>query len=446
MDILIKAAQLLLSLSLLVIIHEFGHFIFARIFKTRVEKFYLFFNPWFSLFKMKRGDTEYGIGWLPLGGYVKISGMIDESMDKEAMKLPPQPWEFRSKPSGQRLLIMLGGVLFNVLFAFLIYSMILFAWGEKYLPTQNVKYGIICDSLALDMGLQHGDKILSIDNRKVEDFHDVVPEIVYKGAKTIQVDRGGQPVTISIPDKFVSEYIEFVRKYKGKRDFIYFAYPFVIKDFIAGYPARDAGLKVDDRIIGINGKDLPYFDQFVMEIKNYAGDSITINVDRNGEKMAFPLIVPEDCKIGAYATDPKSFFELKEIKYGFFAAFPAGVKKGIATISSYLKDLKMIFNPETKAYKSLGGFIAIGNIFPSIWNWQIFWNMTAFLSIMLAVLNVLPIPALDGGHVFFLGFEIITGKKPNDRFMEVAQIVGMLLLLALVLYANGNDIIRLFQK
>jgi regulator of sigma E protease len=446
MVILIKAAQLLLSLSLLVIIHEFGHFIFARIFKTRVEKFYLFFDPWFSLFKMKRGDTEYGIGWLPLGGYVKISGMIDESMDKEAMKLPPQPWEFRSKPSGQRLLIMLGGVMFNILFAFLIYSMTLMAWGEKYLPTQNVKYGIICDSLALNIGLQHGDKIITIDNHKVEDFHDVVPEIVYKGAKTIQVDREGQMVTIDIPANFVSQFIELSRKSKGKSGFVYYAYPFVVRDFMAGYPAKESGIQVNDKVIGLNGLDLPYFDLFVMELQKHAGDSVVVNVDRNGEKLSFPLVVPEDGKMGAYPTDPTSFFELKEIKYGFFAAFPAGVKKGVETISSYLKDLKLIFNPETKAYKSLGGFIAIGNIFPSIWNWQVFWNMTAFLSIMLAVLNILPIPALDGGHVFFLGFEIITGKKPNEKFMEYAQIVGMLLLLALVLYANGNDILRLFQK
>jgi regulator of sigma E protease len=446
MVILVKAAQLLLSLSLLVIIHEFGHFIFARIFKTRVEKFYLFFNPWFSLFKTKRGDTEYGIGWLPLGGYVKISGMIDESMDKEAMKLPPQPWEFRSKPSGQRLLIMLGGVLFNVLFAFLIYSMILFSWGEKYLPTQNVKYGIICDTLALNMGLQHGDKILSVDNHAVEDFHDIIPEIVYKGAKSIQVDRGGQQLNISVPGTFVKDYIEFSRKYKGKRDFIYFAYPFVARDFSVGSPAKAAGLMVNDKILGINGQDLPYFDLIVMEIKKHPGDSVILNVDRNGTKMEFPSVITTEGQIGVYPQDPKSFFDLKEIKYGFFAAFPAGVKKGIETISSYLKDLKLIFSPETKAYKSLGGFIAIGNIFPSIWNWQVFWNMTAFLSIMLAVLNILPIPALDGGHVFFLGFEIITGKKPNDRFMEVAQIVGMILLLALVLYANGNDIMRLFQK
>lgn len=446
MVILIKAAQLLLSLSLLVIIHEFGHFIFARIFKTRVEKFYLFFNPWFSLFKMKRGDTEYGVGWLPLGGYVKISGMIDESMDKEAMKLPPQPWEFRSKPSGQRLLIMLGGVMFNILFAFFVYSMILFSWGEKYLPTQNVKYGIICDSLALNMGLQHGDKILTVDNHAVEDFHDVIPEIVYKNAKTIQIDRQGQHVEVAIPSNFVKDYIAFMQKYKGRRDFIYFAYPFEIDRFSPGSPSKAAGLLPKDKIVGLNGMDLPYFNLFVMELQKHIGDSITLNIDRQGQKMSIPMKVPADGKIGAYATDPKSFFELKEIRYGFFASFPAGVKKGVETISSYLKDLKMIFSPETGAYKSLGGFISIGNIFPGIWNWQIFWNMTAFLSVMLAVLNVLPIPALDGGHVFFLTFEIITGKKPNDRFMEVAQIVGMLLLLALVLYANGNDIIRLFQK
>jgi regulator of sigma E protease len=367
-------------------------------------------------------------------------------MDKEAMKLPPQPWEFRSKPSGQRLLIMLGGVLFNIIFAFFIYSMILMAWGEKYLPTQNLKYGIICDSMALDMGLKHGDKILSIDNKKIEDFSDVIPALVYDKAKSIQIDRAGQNLDIKVPENFVSQYIAFIQKYKEKRQFIYFAFPFVIRDFSPGYPAKDAGLKIGDRIMGINGQEVPYFDLYLMEIKKHAGDSVIINVDRNGERLAFPLVVPQDCKIGAFPTDPKSFFELKEIKYGFFAAFPAGVKKGVSTISSYLKDLKMIFNPETKAYKSLGGFIAIGNIFPSIWNWQVFWNMTAFLSIMLAVLNILPIPALDGGHVFFLVYEIITGKKPNEKFMEYAQIVGMLLLLALVLYANGNDIIKLFHR
>ncbi len=439
MDILIKAAQLLLSLSILVIVHEFGHFVFARLFKTRVEKFYLFFNPWFSLFKFKKGETEYGIGWLPLGGYVKIAGMIDESMDKEAMKQEPKPWEFRSKSSVQRLLIMLGGVMFNVIFAFLIYSMILFAWGDTYLPTKNVKYGIVCDTLATNMGLKHGDKIITVDNREVEDFHDLVPEIVYRGAKTIQIDRNGELQSINVPADFVEQYLE-------KKSFIDYAFPFVVRDFIHGSPAREAGMKVDDRIVGINGTDVPFFTLFSLEIQKLVGDSVTINVDRNGEQLDFRMAIPETGKIGVYPVDPKSFFELKEIKYGFFASIPAGIKKGVQTISSYLKDLKLIFNPETKAYKSLGGFISIGNIFPASWNWQIFWNMTAFLSIMLAVLNVLPIPALDGGHVFFLTFEMITGRRPSDKFMEVAQIVGMVLLLALVLYANGNDILRLFQK
>ncbi len=439
MDVLIKAAQLLLSLSILVIVHELGHFAFAKLFKTRVEKFYLFFNPWFSLFKIKRGETEYGIGWLPLGGYVKIAGMIDESMDREAMKKEPQSYEFRSKSSGQRLLIMLGGVLFNVIFAFGIYSMTLFAWGEKYLPTENVKFGIICDSLALDMGLQHGDKIVTVDHEVVEDFLDVVPQIVYQGAKSVQVERNGTMVDLSVPKDFVSRFLE-------EKSFIYYAYPFVVRDFPAESPAREAGIRVDDRVVGINGKEFPFFDLFVMELQKQIGQSVTVTVDRNGERIDFQMEVPESGKVGIYPVDPKTFFELKEVRYGFFASFPAGVKKGLETISSYLKDLKLIFSPETKAYKSLGGFIAIGNIFPAQWDWQVFWKMTAFLSIMLAVLNVLPIPALDGGHVMFLTIEIITGRRPGDKFMEIAQIIGMVLLLALVLYANGNDIIKLFTR
>lgn len=439
MIILIKTAQLLLSLSILVIIHEFGHFVFARIFKTRVEKFYLFFNPWFSLFKLKRGETEYGIGWLPLGGYVKIAGMIDESMDREAMKKEPQPWEFRSKPSWQRLLIMLGGVLFNVLFAFLIYSMILMAWGEKYLPAENAKYGIICDSLALDMGLKNGDKIITVGNRKMEKFTDIVPEIVYNGAKTIQVDRSGQKIDISVPDDFVAQYIE-------KKSFIYFAYPFVAQSFVSGSTAQQAGILAGDHLIGINNDSLPFFDLFVIELIKHKGDTVNVNVQRNGQLMNFSVPVPETGKIGIYPVDPFSFFDMKEIHYGFFKSIPAGIKMGINMISSYLKDLKLIFSPETKAYKSVGGFIAIGKIFPAYWDWSKFWSMTAFLSIMLAVINILPIPALDGGHVFFLTAEMITGRKPSDKFMEVAQIIGMILLLALVVYANGNDILKLFHK
>ncbi len=439
MDVVIKAAQLLLSLSILVIVHEFGHFAFAKLFKTRVEKFYLFFNPWFSLFKFKKGDTTYGMGWVPLGGYVKISGMIDESMDKEQMDKEPQPWEFRSKPSYQRLLIMLGGVMFNILFAFIVYSMILFAWGESYLSTQNAKYGIVCDSLAIDMGLQHGDKIITVDGKEIEKFNDIAPELLYNGAQSIQVDRAGQAVNVPVPDDWVSNYID-------KQSFIYFAYPFVADRFIDGSPAQANGMEVGDRIMGINDESFPFFDLLVLELQNHIGKNITLNVVRGGQTIDISVDVPETGKIGIYPKDPNSFFDYNEISYGFFESIPAGVGKGVGMIKAYLKDLKLVFTPETKAYKKLGGFIAIGNIFPSTWDWHRFWFMTAFLSIMLAVLNLLPIPALDGGHVFFLIIEMITGRKPADKFMEYAQVVGMLLLLALVLYANGNDIIKLFAR
>lgn len=438
-NVLIKGAQLLLSLSILVIIHEFGHYTFAKLFKTRVEKFYLFFDPWFSLFKFKRGDTEYGMGWLPLGGYVKISGMIDESMDKEAMAQEPKPYEFRSKPSGQRLLIMLGGVLFNIIFAFLVYSMILFAWGEKYLPTENAKFGIICDTLALDMGLQHGDKILTIDNEEVVDFHDIIPEIVYNRAKSIQVDRNGSQLDIPIPDDFIREFIQ-------KKSFFDYGFPFVIREIEKGTPAETSGLQANDKITGVNGVETIFYDFVKLELVKNKGGAVTVQVDRNGVAMEFATNVMQDGTLGVWPTDPKTFFAMEELSYSFFEAIPAGVLKGVKTIKSYLKDLKLVFTPETQAYKSLGGFIAIGDIFPSKWNWHIFWNMTAFLSIMLAVLNILPIPALDGGHVFFLMFEIITGRKASDKFMEVAQVVGMILLLGLVLFANGNDIIKLFAR
>ena len=436
---LIKAAQLLLSLSILVIIHEFGHFTFAKLFKTRVEKFYLFFNPWFSIFKFKKGETTYGLGWLPLGGYVKISGMIDESMDKEQLDKEPQPWEFRSKSSIQRLFIMLGGVLFNGLFAFLVYAMILFAWGESYLPTQNVKYGVICDSLALDMGMQHGDKILTVDGEMIEKFNDIAPALLYDEAKSIQVERNGAIVDIPVPDDWVINYID-------KQSFIYVAYPFIANRFPNESVAQDKGVLLGDKIVGINGMDIPYFDLVVLELLNHIGKTITLNLMRGGQKVDIEMDVPESGKIGVYPELAENLLEYSELRYGFFESIPAGVKKGTHMIGAYLKDLKLVFTPDTEAYKKLGGFIAIGNIFPGQWDWHKFWFMTAFLSIMLGVLNLLPIPALDGGHVLFLIIEMITGRKPGDKFMEYAQIVGMLMLLALVLYANGNDIIKLFTN
>jgi len=440
--VLIKAAQLILSLSLLVIIHEFGHFLFARIFKTRVEKFYLFFDPWFSLFKVKKGDTEYGVGWLPLGGYVKISGMIDESMDKEAMKLPPQSHEFRSKKTWQRLLIMVGGVLMNFILAFIIYIGILYAWGEQYLPTANVKYGIEVDSIGRQIGLQNGDKILSVANQEVENFHKIIPTVILDKAPTIQVEREGQKVDVEISDDDLALLIK-------SRGVMTFRLPFdyQIAKFSKNSVAKDAGLQEGDQILGLDSLRYEFYDQFRAALKDSIGKEITLNVMRNNQEMNFKLVVPESAMLGIQlAQDFEKIFEFKTIEYGLIESIPAGFRKGINTINDYLKQFKLIFSPKTKAYESLGGFIAIGNIFPGIWDWHSFWNMTAFLSIILGVMNLLPIPALDGGHVMFLLFEMITGRKPGDKFLEYAQIAGMVLLLSLVLFANGNDLFKLWKQ
>ena len=438
--ILIKAAQLIVSLSILVIVHEFGHFILARIFKTRVEKFYLFFDPWFSLIKFKKGDTEYGVGWLPLGGYVKISGMIDESMDKEAMKLPPQPYEFRAKKSWQRLLIMIGGVVMNFLLAFIIYIGILYAWGEQYLPTQNVKYGIEVDSVGQRIGLQNGDKILSVGNKKVEDFQKIIPTLILDNAHDIQVDRNGQKVNVPISDDDIAMLL------KSNKGVISCRTPFDYKvaGFIKNSAAQQAGLKESDVILGMNNQKYEYNDQFKSALKDSIGKTVALNVLRNNQELTMPVKIPTTGMLGIQLVLPdlEKIFEVKTIKYGLLESIPAGINKGINTLQNYLKNLKLLFSPKTKAYESVGGFIAIGNIFPSMWNWFSFWTMTAFLSIILGVMNLLPIPALDGGHVMFLLFEMITGRKPNDKFMEYAQITGMVLLLTLLIYANGNDVHR----
>lgn len=439
--ILIKAAQLILSLSLLVIIHEFGHFMFARFFKTRVEKFYLFFDPWFSLFKVKKGETEYGVGWLPLGGYVKISGMIDESMDKEAMKLPPQPYEFRSKKSWQRLLIMIGGVVMNFILAFVVYIGVLYAWGEQYLPTANVKYGIEVDSVGMQIGLQNGDKILSVDNMQVENFRKIIPTVILDKAHAIQVERDGQKVDVEISDDDLALLI----KSKGVLSYR-IPFDYKIAKFAKDSPAKEAGLKVGDQILGMDSLKFEYNDQFRTALRERVGKTISLNVQREGKDMNFSMVVPETAALGiALDLHLDKLFELKTVEYSLIQSIPAGIDRGISTISDYLKQFKLIFSPKTKAYESLGGFIAIGNIFPGAWNWYDFWNMTAFLSIILGVMNLLPIPALDGGHVIFLLFEMITGRKPGDKFLEYAQIAGMVLLLTLVLYANGNDIFKLFK-
>ncbi len=439
--ILIKAAQLILSLSILVILHEMGHFIFARLFKTRVEKFYLFFNPWFSLFKVKKGETEYGVGWLPLGGYVKISGMIDESMDTEAMKTPPQPWEFRAKPAWQRLLIMLGGVLMNFLFAMIIYIGVLYAWGEEYLPTDNVKYGIVASEAGREIGFETGDKIVSVDNQHVENFMKIIPSIVLDNARSVQVKRDGQTMDVPISNEDQAILLK-------NKSILAPRIPFrlEVEGFMKDSPAKNAGLQEGDKITGMNGRNFEFHDQWQKATQEHAGETVELNVIRNGQTLEIPVRINEAGMIGIRIKNyTEQFFDLKTIDYGFLESIPAGIQRGVQTTKDYLKQFRLFFRPDTKAYESLGGFATIGSIFPGSWDWFSFWNMTAFISIILAIMNLLPIPALDGGHVLFLFFEMVSGRKPGEKFLEYAQVAGMILLLALVLFANANDIIKMIN-
>ncbi len=441
MEVLVKIAQFFLSLSILVILHELGHFAFAKLFKTRVEKFYLFFDPWFALFRVKKGETEYGIGWLPLGGYVKISGMIDESMDREQLKKPPEPWEFRSKPSWQRLLIMLGGVVVNFLLAILIYVSVLYIWGEKYLPTENVKYGILVDSVGTTMGLQDGDFIISVDHEKIDNFFQIIPDIVLNNRKTIQIIRNDKEMSLNIPSGVIPDLIKGRGEINPRFPFA----PYIIDGYTKISPARTAGLRIGDEIIMVDGIGFSFHDEFQDYLKAKDKDStVDLKVSRNGELIEFNVGFNNDGMIGI-SRDMATLFEFKHVKYDFLESIPAGINKGVRTLKNYLKQFKLIFSRGTKAYESVGGFITIGKIFPGTWDWQAFWNLTAFLSIILAFMNILPIPALDGGHVMFLLYEVFTGRKPGDKFLEYAQITGMVLLLALLVFANGNDIIKLFK-
>jgi regulator of sigma E protease len=438
MEVLIKILQLLLSLSILVIFHEMGHFLAAKLFRTRVEKFYLFFNPWFSVFKFNYKGTEYGLGWLPLGGYVKISGMIDESMDKEAMKKPPQSYEFRSKPAWQRLIIMLGGVIVNVILAMLIYVFLLFTWGETYLPTSEAnKYGIAVDTLGYNMGLRDGDKIISIDGKVVDDFSQIPITLILDEANYILLQRDSMIMNMPIPEGAIGRLV----KHKNP-DFISVRFPYVVQKFGEDSPAEKAGLEVGDTLIGLNGEPLKYFHEYIREIPNLKGQDIMITAKRGNDTLDFAFTVPDHGVIGVYRIDPTAFFEFRVHEYNIFQAIPAGIAKGYRGIGDYLKQLRLLFSPEVRAYESVGGFGTIASIFPSEWDWERFWRLTAFLSIMLAILNVLPIPALDGGHVMFLLYEIVARRKPSDKFMEYAQIAGMILIFALLIYANGNDIIK----
>ncbi len=439
MDILIKVSQFVLSLSLLIVLHELGHFIPARIFKTRVEKFYLFFDPYFSLFKKKIGDTEYGIGWLPLGGYVKIAGMIDESMDTEQLKQEPKPDEFRSKPAWQRLIIMLGGVTVNIITAILIFQGMLLYWGEQYLPTQNAVYGITTDSIGRSMGFQNGDKILNVNGKELERFNQIPLEIILSGKGFVRVEREGQEFDLSYNEDQIAELI------KTKSTLIGIRHPYEVGGFAEGSTAQKAGLELNDKVVAFNGQELMFFDQYIDSIPTYKGREILLTVERNNTTLDIKVPVPQEGRIGVAAANPFKYFDVETKKYGFFESFPAAVSKSFTMLSDYIRQFKLIVNPKTEAYKEVGGFIMIANQFDNVWNWEKFWGFTAFLSIMLAFINILPIPALDGGHVVFTLYEMIAGKPAPQKVLENAQMVGFVLLLGLIVLANGNDIMKLFQ-
>jgi regulator of sigma E protease len=444
----IKAGQLILCLSILVVLHEMGHFLPAKWFKCRVEKFYLFFDPWFSLFKKKIGETVYGIGWLPLGGYVKISGMIDESMDKEQMKMPPQPWEFRSKPAWQRLIIMIGGVTVNLLLGFFLFAMILWVWGEEYLPTKNVKYGIYVDSLGQKIGLKDGDKIVSINGKELERFSTLSTDFILNEAKTIEVDRNGQQLSLPVREGTIRQLI------KRKGDPLAFPkFPTVVDSVNKKARFTVGQLQVGDEIIGFNGhpvRSLWEFNEIKRRYKDPKKDKETdLTVLRNQHDTVHVKAIlekEEDAFWFRYRTADK-FLDFVVKKYSFLESLPAGVRKGWNTLIMNIQNFKLLFtSPEVKASESLGSFLSIGNMFGARWDWERFWSMTALLSIVLAFMNILPIPALDGGHVLFTLYEMITGRKPGDKFMEYAQMVGMILLLGIMAYALGLDFWRYIFK
>ncbi len=443
MDLLIKISQFLLSISILVLLHELGHFAVARLFNTRVEKFYLFFNPWFTLFKVKKGDTEYGLGWLPLGGYVKIAGMIDESMDTEAMKAPVKPDEFRAKPAWQRLLIIIAGVVVNLLLAIVIYIGMLLYWGESYLPTENAKYGIVVNETTAKIGLHTGDKILSIDQQEVVRFGDILSNILLDNAQTIQIERAGVPMEISIPESYRHELLEeSSRDFKAKAPAI--APRLLFAPFVVAKVSEDAAaalLQKGDEVVAINDQGFTYYDEFQSYLRAQQNQSITLTVKRGGEELKMPVKLDEKGYLGVYVDGEKQeSLELAYQHYTFAEAVPAGIAKSYRTLSSYVRSLKMLFAPS--GLQSLGGFGTFVAIFPPEWNWQTFWGLTAFISIILAFMNILPIPALDGGHALFIIYEMITGRKPSQKFMEYAQLAGILLVFTLFILANTNDIIK----
>ncbi len=450
---LIRVLQFMLAISILVLLHEGGHFFFAKLFGIRVEKFYLFFDPWFHLFefKPKNSHTCYGVGWLPLGGYCKISGMIDESFDTEQLKQPVQEWEFRAKPAWQRLLVMIGGVLVNFLLALFIYSMILFHWGDSYIPLDSMTHGMAFNQEAKSYGFRDGDILIGTDKVKFKDFStDLYRDL--SEAKRVDIVRSGKPMSITMPGE-----INMLNMLKAEPAFVRPLIPSVVDSVLPSSAAAKAGIKRGDRIVGINGKAVASWNDFtfetakladVMATATTASDSMkvrqaTIVVERSGKEVArdtVPVVLSADLKLGFAPQSLAQMYKPVTKEYGFFESFPAGVKYGVNVLAGYVDDLKYVFTAD--GAKSLGGFGAIGSLFPPTWDWYVFWKMTAFLSIMLAFMNILPIPVLDGGHVLFLLYEIITRRKPSEKFMLYAEYVGFAIIILLMVVANLNDVLR----
>ena len=440
---LIRALQLMMSLSLLVIIHEGGHFFFAKLFKVRVTKFYLFFDPWFSLFKFKpkNSETEYGIGWLPLGGYVQIAGMVDEPQNSEDLNHPVEDWEFRAKPAWQRLLIMVGGVMMNFLLALFIYSMILFKWGDQYVALQDMTHGMEFNERAEEIGFRDGDILLSADDKPLERF-DVDMLRAITEARTVKVNRQGEEVEIFLPE------ISLLDVAKDYPPFVEPLIPNVVDSVVVGMPFEQAGVQKGDELLAVNGKEITSWNVFLStmgelkeaaEAENKKNAELTLVYSRAGVRDTVSLKTDTLFMVGA-TSKALADYKVTDLEYGFFESFPAGVSLGVNTLKGYVNDMKYVFTKE--GAKSVGGFGTIGSIFPKVWDWHRFWEMTAFLSIILAFMNILPIPALDGGHVLFLLYEIVARRKPSDKFMEYAQMAGMILLFALLIWANFNDVVR----
>lgn len=438
MDVIIRIIQVILALSILVVIHEFGHFVFARLFKIRVEKFYLFFPPAIFKYKPKNSDTEWGIGSIPLGGFCKISGMIDESMDKETMAQEPQPWEYRTKPAWQRLLVISGGVLFNFIFAMILYSAILYTWGEEYLKNDDARYGIQTNALSAEMGFRDGDRILAFDDVAPDNFAELQIDLVRSQAKTATVLRHGDTIVLELDQ----DYIPAILNTPGM---FMLATPVAVAQVPDTSINASAGLMAGDRFVKVADIDIHSFSGLQSALAKHKGEITPIEFRRGEELITQHLQVDENGKIEVILQNDISDFHITQKEYTIFSAIPAGVTKTFSTIGDYIKELGLIFSPKTEAYKSVGSFIAIGSIFPTAWNWEAFWNIVALLSVMLAVINLLPIPALDGGHIVFTLYEMITGRKPSDKFMEYAQMAGMIFLLLIMFLAFGNDILRLFR-